>query len=285
MSFIQALLDGLLLGGVYGVISLGLSLVFGVMGIVNFAHAEFLMLGMYVAWFLWHHFGIDPLMGSLVAGVVVGAIGYLVEKGLIQQIIKGPPAAQIALTAGLMISMENLALLAFGSDFRSVTVPYQSSGYRLGPLFIGAPYLYAFIAAALIGGSLWLYLAHSWTGRAIRATAQDAMAATLTGVDSKRVFASTFALGVGLTAVGGGIILPYLTVSPSAGAQFAVLMFTVVVLGGLGNIGGALVGGLIVGVIQSVSTLFLPVNLQNIVLFVVFITVLSFRPQGILKER
>lgn len=285
MELIQALIDGILLGGVYGIISLGLSLVFGVMGIVNFAHAEFMMLGMYASWFLWHHFGIDPILGSLLSGTVVAALGLCIEKGLIQPILTGPPSAQIALTAGLMIALENAALLAFGSDFRSVTVPYQSSSYRLGPIFLSAPYVYAFLASVVVGVSLWLFLSRSWTGRAIRATAQDSMAATLSGVDSQRIFALTFAVGVGLSAVGGGIILPYLTVSPSSGSQFAVLMFTVVVLGGLGNVGGALIGGLIVGVVQSISTLVLPVNLQNIVLFIVFIAVLALRPEGILKTR
>jgi branched-chain amino acid transport system permease protein len=285
MALLQALLDGIFLGGIYGVIAIGLSLVFGVLGIVNFAHAEFMMLGMYVTWLLWKTMGIDPLAGALVAGLVVAAFGFLVERNLIQRIIKAPHAAQMALTVGLMISLENAALLVFGSEFRSVIVPYQSVGYKLGPLFVSAPYLYAFIAAVVFSIALWLYLARSWTGRAIRAIAQDPMAATLTGVDTKRIYALTFALGVGLSALGGGVILPYIAVSPSVGTQFAVLMFTVVVLGGLGSVGGALIGGLVVGIIQSLSAYFMPVSVQNLVLFVVFIAVLAFRPQGLLKER
>ncbi|WP_454916080.1 branched-chain amino acid ABC transporter permease [Xanthobacter sediminis] len=279
----QALVDGILLGGVYGVISTGLSLVFGVLGVVNFAHAEFLMLGMYVAWFAWRTLGLDPLLGSVLSFVVVFAVGYLVQRTLIQRVLKAPPAAQVFLTVGLMIVIENAALMAFGSDFRSVSVPYQVQGYRLGDIFIGAPYLYAFIAAVVLAAALWLFLERSWMGRAIRAVAQDPMASTLVGVDTRRTYAMAFGLGVALTAFGGAVILPYITVSPTVGGQFVVLMFTVVVLGGLGSVAGALAGGIVVGIVQSLSALVFPIQLQNLCLFVIFIAVLALRPQGLIK--
>ncbi|MCG5236341.1 branched-chain amino acid ABC transporter permease [Xanthobacter oligotrophicus] len=280
---LQALVDGLLLGGVYGVIATGLSLVFGVLGVVNFAHAEFLMLGMYVAWFAWRYLGLDPLIGSVLSFIVVFAVGYGVQRTLIQRVLKAPPAAQVFLTVGLMIVIENAALMAFGSDFRSVSVPYQVEGYRLGDIFIGAPYLYAFIAAVILAGALWLFLDRSWMGRAIRAVAQDPMAATLVGVDTRRTYGLAFGLGVALTAFGGAVILPYITVSPTIGGQFVVLMFTVVVLGGLGSVAGALAGGIMVGIVQSMSTLVFPIQLQNLCLFVIFIAVLALRPQGLIK--
>ncbi|MFG1285996.1 branched-chain amino acid ABC transporter permease [Xanthobacter versatilis] len=280
---LQALVDGLLLGGVYGVIATGLSLVFGVLGVVNFAHAEFLMLGMYVAWFAWRYLGLDPLIGSMLSFVVVFAVGYGVQRTLIQRVLKAPPAAQVFLTVGLMIVIENAALMVFGSDFRSVSVPYQVEGYRLGDIFIGAPYLYAFIAAVILAAALWLFLDRSWMGRAIRAVAQDPMAATLVGVDTRRTYGLAFGLGVALTAFGGAVILPYITVSPTIGGQFVVLMFTVVVLGGLGSVAGALAGGIMVGIVQSMSTLVFPIQLQNLCLFVIFIAVLALRPQGLIK--
>ncbi|MFG1343443.1 branched-chain amino acid ABC transporter permease [Xanthobacter autotrophicus DSM 431] len=280
---LQALVDGILLGGVYGVIATGLSLVFGVLGVVNFAHAEFLMLGMYVAWFAWRWLGLDPMLGSVLSFIVVFAIGYLVQRTLIERVLKAPPAAQVFLTVGLLITIENAALMAFGSEFRSVSVPYQVEGYRLGDIFVGAPYLYAFIAAVLLSGALWLFLERSWTGRAIRAVAQDAMASTLVGVDTRRTYGLAFGLGVALTAFGGAVILPYITVSPTIGGQFVVLMFTVVVLGGLGSVAGALAGGIMVGVVQSMSTLVFPIQLQNLCLFVIFIAVLALRPQGLIK--
>lgn len=283
MAFLQSLLDGVLLGGVYGVIAVGLSLVFGVLGVVNFAQAEFLMLGMYVAWFAWRFLGVDPIVASAFSFAVVFGIGYVVQRCLIGKVLKAPPAAQIFLTVGVMIVLENSALVLFGSEFRSVNVPYQTQGLHLGRLFVSASYLYAFIAALLMTGMLWLFLSRTWTGRAIRAVAQDPMAASLTGIDPATTYNIAFGLGVGMTAFGGAVILPYITVSPTVGGQFSILMFTVVVLGGLGSIAGALVGGVTVGVIQSVSGLYFPIHLQNLVLFVIFIAVLSLRPQGLLR--
>ncbi len=282
MAFLQAVLDGLMIGGVYAVISIGLTLVFGVMGIINFAQAEFLMLGMFVAYFAWQFFGLDPLIGSVLSFAIIFGIGVFVQLTLIQRVLDAPPVAQIFVTVGLLIVIENLALIAFGSDFRSVSTPYQTSALRLGPLFISVPYLAAFLMSLLSGCALWLFTNRTWYGRAMRATAQDPMAANLMGIDANRMRQIAFGLGVGLTAFGGAVILPYFTVQPTVGQQFVVLMFTAVVLGGLGSVAGAVVGGLAVGVIQSVSTLFFPIQLQNLILFIVFITVLALRPTGLL---
>ncbi|PZU92026.1 MAG: branched-chain amino acid ABC transporter permease [Chelatococcus sp.] len=282
MAVVQAILDGLMIGGVYAVISIGLTLVFGVMGIVNFAQAEFLMLGMFVAYYAWAWLGLDPLLAAPLAFAVVFLLGAALQRVLIRRVLKAPEVAQIFLTVGLLIVLENAALLMFGSSFRSVSTPYQTSSLQLGPLFVSVPYLAAFAMSVASGLALWLFLKTSWFGRAMRATAQDPMAARLMGIDSDRMHMLAFALGVGLTAFGGAVILPYLTASPTVGAQFVVLMFTVVVLGGLGSVAGAVVGGLAVGIIQSLSTLVLPIQLQNLVLFVVFIGVLAFRPKGLL---
>lgn len=281
MVVIQALVDGILIGGVYAVVSIGLTLVFGVMGIVNFAQAEFLMLGMFVGYLAWAWLGLDPLIGSVIAFAVVFALGYVVQHTLIRRVLRAPPVAQIFLTVGLLIVIENAALLAFGSQFRSVTTPYQTSALRLGDLFISVPYLAAFLMSVVCGLALWLFMSRSWYGRAMRATAQDGMAASLMGIDADRMRRIAFGLGVGLTAFGGAVILPYFTVHPTVGAQFVVLMFTVVVLGGLGSVAGAIVGGQAVGIIQSLSAMAFPVQLQNLVLFLVFITVLALRPQGL----
>lgn len=282
MAVVQAILDGLMIGGVYAVISIGLTLVFGVMGIVNFAQAEFLMLGMFVAYYAWAWLGLDPLLAAPLAFAVVFLLGAAIQHVLIKRVLKAPEVAQIFLTVGLLIVLENAALLMFGSGFRSVSTPYQTASLQLGPLFISVPYLAAFAMSVASGLALWLFLKSSWFGRAMRATAQDPMAARLMGIDADRMHMLAFALGVGLTAFGGAVILPYLTASPTVGTQFAVLMFTVVVLGGLGSVAGAVVGGLAVGIIQSLSALVFPIQLQNLVLFVVFIAVLAFRPKGLL---
>ena len=285
MALLQALLDGLMLGGVYAVISIGLTLVFGVVAIVNFAQAQFLMVGMYVAYFAWKYLGLDPLLGSLLSFAVVFALGYAVQHQLIRRALKAPEVAQIFLTVGLLIVLENLALVCFGSEFKSVQTPYQNESVEFAGLLISLPYAIAFAASVLAGLAVWWLLAKTWWGRSVRATAQDAMAARLMGIDPDRIYRLACGLGVGLTAFGGAIILPYLTVSPAVGEQFGVLMFTVVVLGGLGNVLGAVVGGLAVGVIQSLSGLFLPLQLQNIVLFTVFIATLALRPEGLLRRR
>ena len=285
MALLQALLDGLMLGGVYAVISIGLTLVFGVVSIVNFAQAQFLMLGMYVAWFAWRYLGLDPLLGSLLAFAVVFVVGWFMQQWLIRRVLKAPEVAQIFLTVGILIVLENGALIVFGSEFKSVQTPYQNESVEWGGLLINLPYAIAFAAAAVAGLAVWWVLAKTWWGRSVRATAQDPMAARLVGIDPDRIYRLALGLGVGLTAFGGAIILPYLTVSPAVGEQFGVLMFTVVVLGGLGNVLGAVVGGLAVGVIQSMAGLFLPLQWQNLVLFTVFIATLALRPEGLLRRR
>lgn len=282
IAIIQALTDGILVGGVYGVIAVGLSLVFGVLGIVNFAQAEFMMLGMYAAWFAWRYLGLDPLIGALLSFFLVFCLGVLVQRFLIQHVMKAPPVAQIFLTVGILIVLENSALLLFGPDFRTVKTAYQTKALIIGPIFISVSYLVAFGAAVIVSAGLWFVLARTWIGRAIRSTAQNPMAARLFGVDTKWIYAIAFGLGTGLSGLGGGIVLSYSSVSPTSGSQYVVLMFTVVVLGGLGSVMGALVGGVIVGMIQSLSTLVMPIQLQNLALFAIFIALLAFRPQGLL---
>jgi branched-chain amino acid transport system permease protein len=285
MDILQALINGLLIGGVYAVISIGLTLVFGVMSIVNFAQAEFLMLGMFVAFFCWQFFGIDPMLAAPIAFAVAFLVGMLVQRALIERVLRAPEVAQIFLTVGLLIVMENGALLAFGSGFRSVRVPYQTAALEFGGLIVGVPYLIAFSISLIAGLLLWTFTRFTWLGQAMRATAQDSTAAQSLGMDVRRIRQIAFGLGVGLTALGGAVILPYFTASPTVGGQFVVLMFTAVVLGGLGNVLGAVIGGLMVGVIQTLSTLILPIQLQNLVLFVTFILVLAFRPEGLLRQR
>jgi len=284
VQFLQALVDGVLLGGVYAVISIGLTLVFGVVSIINFAQGEFLMVGMFVAYFAWKLLGLDPLMGSVLSFAVAFVLGMATQKFLINRVLRAPAVAQIFLTVGLLIVMENFALILFGSEFRSVQTSYQMTAYSLGPLLFSAPYLLAFVVASIAGLALWWVLKKTWWGMAVRATAQDPMAARLSGVSTRRVHQIAFGLGVGMTALGGGIILPYLTASTTVGAQFSVLMFTAVVLGGLGSVLGAVIGGIAVGVIQSLSAMLLPMQLQNLVLFAVFILVLALRPEGLLKK-
>ena len=283
MNVIQALLDGIMIGGVYAVLAIGLSLVFGIMHIINFSHAEFVMIGMFTAYFIWLFLGLDPLIGAFFAFAIAFVLGMGMQHVLIRRVLNAPPVAQIFLTVGILIVLENGALLLFGSEYRSVQTPYQTMALFIGPIYISVPYLLAFCMSLGCGVALWLFFRYTSLGWAMRATAQNAMAARLMGIDPDRMRRIAFGIGAGTTAFGGAIILPYLTASPTVGSQFVVLMFTAVVLGGLGNVLGAVVGGLAVGIIQSMSTLILPIQLQNLTLFVVFIAVLALRPQGLLK--
>jgi branched-chain amino acid transport system permease protein len=284
MNVVQALADGLLIGGVYALISIGLTLVFGVMGIVNFAHGAFLMLGMYVAYQTYVYVGLDPLIGGIVALGVVFILGAIIFRTLIARILRAPEISQIFLTLGLLIVLENAALIYFGPSLRSVETPYKNSTIQFGPIFFNAAYLAAFVASIVIGVLLYLFLQRTYLGRAMRATAQDVMAARLLGVNTHRVQWIAFGLGTGLTAFGGGAILAYGSVYPTVSEQYIVLMFTAVVLGGLGSILGAVVGGVAVGLIQSLSVLVLPYDLQNLIVFLALMGVLAFKPTGLLGK-
>ena len=260
------------------------------MHIVNFAHAEFLMLGMFIAWFAWAYGGIDPMLGAFIALIITFVIGMGMQRVLIKPIIGAPQVAQIFLTVGLLFVMENGALLLFGADYRSVTTSYQTEALTLfsgdsGRILVALDKLYAFLMALLSGASLWFFLNRTKWGSAMRATSQDPMAAKLMGIDTDKMYMIAFGLGVGTTAFGGAVILPYITASPTVGSQFVVLMFTAVVLGGLGSIAGAVVGGIMVGLIQSFSALFMPIQLQNLTLFVIFILVLALKPEGLTARR
>ncbi len=281
-NLFQAILDGVLNGGVYGVIAIGLTLVFGILGIVNFAQAQFVMIGMYVAWFAWFWLRLDPIFGAWLSLLVGGVLGAAAQYFLIRHVSRASVLSQIFLTVGLIAVLENVALIFFGPSYRSVQTIYQTSAIHVGSLLLSVPYLLAFVAAVCVSLALRFVMAKTWVGRAIRATAQDEQAATSFGINTTMIYALAFGLGTGLTAFGGAIILPYATVSATVGNQYIVLMFTVAVLGGLGSTMGALLGGVVVGVIQSVSTLVLPVQMKDLALFVVFIGILAVRPQGLL---
>jgi branched-chain amino acid transport system permease protein len=284
MGLAQSVVDGLLIGSVYALIAVGLTLVFGVMDIVNFAHAEFLMLGMFGGYLASTYLSIDPLVAAPLVGVVVFALGMVCERVIIEPIIKAPPLAQVMATVGLGLVLMNGAAVLFGNDFHSVKTSYQTSVYTVGGLRFSATYLYAAAYAIVISGLLALFLNKTEFGKAMRATAQNRGAAILMGIDPKRMYMIAFGLGVGLAALAGSVILPYTLVFPTAGQQYVLIMFTVVVLGGLGSVRGAILAGLAVGVLQSLTTLVLSSELQNLVVFVVFLLVLVLGPGGVIRR-
>lgn len=266
----QALVNGLLIGSVYALISVGLTLIFGVMDIVNFAHGEFLMVGMFGAYFASSQLGIDPLIFAPVIGVIAFFLGALVERVFIEPIIKAPQFAQVVVTLGLGVVLANGAAAIFGNNFLSVTTSYQLQTFEFFGIRLGATYLYAGLYAGVIAILLTLFLNKTDFGKAMRATAQNRYAAPLLGINPRFMFMIAFGIGIALVAVAGAVILPYTLVSPHVGQGYALLMFTVVVLGKLGSVKGAIIAGLVVGVIQSMATVWLPTELQNLPVFTVF---------------
>lgn len=284
MAFLQATINGLLIGGVYALISAGLTLVFGVMDIINFAQGEFLMLGMFGAYFAWAILGIDPLVAAVGVGIVVFLLGLIVERALIEPIIDAPALAQVFVTVGLGIILQNGAAAVFGTDFRSVQTPYQTRALHLGALQLPLPYVLAFGYAMVVAAALGLFLTRTDFGRAMRATSQNRLAAIYMGINPKRMDMVSFGLGVGLAGLAGAVILPYATVYPTVGLQYVLIMFTVVVLGGLGSVRGAVIAGLFVGWIQSISTVFMSTELENLAVFIIFLLALVLIPGGVGKR-
>jgi branched-chain amino acid transport system permease protein len=281
LTLTQAVINGMLIGGIYALIAVGLTLVFGIMDIVNFAQSEFLMMGMFFAYILSRLFGLDPILSSFIVFAMVFFIGAVVQRFLIQKVLNAAMVTQILLTVGISIVMISLAQLIFGANFHSVTTSYQMKALHIGPIVISISYLLAFGGCFVMYFLLWLFLNQTYVGRAIRATAQNRKAAILLGINPDRMFILAFAVGTGMAGVAGAMILPYAYVFPTVGHEFALIMFTVVVLGGFGSVPGALVGGLMVGVIQSVSAILLPTQLQNLVVFIIFILTLTYRPNGL----
>jgi branched-chain amino acid transport system permease protein len=280
--FLQALVSGILIGGVYGLFSMGLSLIFGVMKIVNFAHGDFVMLAMYLAFFLAATTGIDAFLTIPLAAVVFFLLGVAVFRLFFARLVGGSDFPQLIVSLGLSLLMQNVALVLFKADPRALNTSYGNESFRLGAVFLNKAQLYAFLVALVITVLTSAFLRRTDLGKSVRATVDDADMASMLGVNPSRIFHLTFGLSSAMAAVAGCIIVTYFPVTPSVGAQFLVLAFVAVVLGGLGNVLGAFLGGLLIGMIQQVSSTFMAVDLQNAGLFVLFILMLLFRPSGIL---
>lgn len=283
-GLLQAILDGLLVGGTYALLAAGLALIFGVMRVINFAQADFMMLAMYLAFMLWSGTGMDPLLVAPIAFVVFLGFGMLVHRHLVRHVTgdKENHEAQVVLTLGMGIVFQNAGLLAFSATPRLLNTSYANTGWRVGPFFVDQARFLSFVVAVIVSGALYMFLQRSSTGRAIRAASQDWEAATYMGVNIERVHALAFGLGIALTAVGGVMLATFQPISPFVGLEYVVVMFVAVVLGGLGSMTGALAGGLLIGLVQSVSQVWSSAQLANVWVFVLFLLVLYFRPQGLL---
>lgn len=277
----QAVITGVLLGGVYALVSMGLTLIFGVLGIVNFAQGTMLTLSMYGAYVLVTSVGLNVYVATVLLIPVLFGLGYLVQLLLLNRLMKaGETEGQLLVTLGLSLLLANVLLLSFGGQPKSVTAPLAGN-LRVFGAVASVPRVIAFAGAVLLALVLTAVLQRTRLGLSIRAVAANAQGAAMVGVNVKRVFAVTFGLGSACVGAAGGLVLPFFSLTPSTGEQFTILAFVIVVLGGLGSVTGAVLGGLAVGLLQTVGALFVPGTGALLLVFAAFVLVLFVRPQGL----
>jgi branched-chain amino acid transport system permease protein len=280
-----SVLNGLTTGAVYALIALGLTLIYGVLHIINFAHGAALMVALYAVYLLKVHLGIDPYLALPIVVPGMFVFGYALQRGIINRASHGKDENILLVTLGLSIVLENLALLAFKSDTRTIETSYTLTTVQIGPAYIALPKLVAF-AGALVASALLLWIVtRTDLGRAIRAVAKEKHGAKLMGIDVDHVYALCFGIGLACLGAAACFLLPAYYVNPQVGSGFVLVAFTIVVLGGMGSFAGALVGGLLIGVVESIGGLFLGESLGQIGIFAIFIAVLLFRPQGLFGAR
>lgn len=303
-NILQALTAGLLVGAIYALMCLGLGMIFSVMRVVNFAQGEFLMLGMYTTLLLYTTLGLGnvfgslagPVMAAMLAGGVLYLAGVATQRFLLSR-VTGTRAAglaseghfpQLILTLGLALIISNGGLMVFGSMPVTLKTPFSSSAWELGPLvgdnvsvFVNKARAIGLLVAGLVAALLYLLVVHTRTGKTLRAAADNPTAAIYMGIDVQRAYKIAFGLGCAVTGVAGGLLASYLPFQPYVGIDYVTVMYAGVVLGGLGSIAGAFWGGLLIGLVQQLSTLVLPAQLQNAAIFVVFLLVVLLRPQGL----
>ncbi|HET6598565.1 MAG TPA: branched-chain amino acid ABC transporter permease [Burkholderiaceae bacterium] len=280
-----SVLNGLTTGAVYALIALGLTLIYGVLHIINFAHGAALMVALYAVYLLKTHLGIDPYLAAplLMAGMF--AFGYALQRGIINRASHGKDENILLVTLGLAIVLENLALVIFKSDTYSIDTPYMLTTIAIGPAMISLPKIVAFFGALVACAALLWIVRRTDLGRAIRAVAKQKEGAKLMGIDVEHVYAMSFGLGLACLGAAACLLLPAYYVNPQVGNGFVLVAFTIVVLGGMGSFAGALVGGLLIGVVESLGGLLLGQSLGQIGIFLIFIAVLLFRPQGLFGAR
>jgi branched-chain amino acid transport system permease protein len=282
---VQVVISGLLLGGIYAVISIGLTLIFGVTRIINFAHGEFLMLAMYGTFWLFSLYAIDPYVSLLIMIPAMFLVGLAAQRAVIQPILGAAPLMQIFATVGLSVAMQNGALLVWHADYRTIRTSYSTSVLEVFGLAVSIPRLAAFGVAVLMALGFFLLFKYTYLGKALRAVAQDRRSAMLMGINVQRIYLLSFGIGTACVGVAGAMLMPMYYTFPTVGTYFVLTAFVVVVLGGMGSMTGACVGGLIIGVIEAFSGFLIAPALKEAVYFVIFILVLLFRPSGLFGQR
>jgi branched-chain amino acid transport system permease protein len=284
-TILEAFIGGLLMGGIYAVVATGLTIIFGILKIINFAHGEFLMLAMYLSYFSCAYLGIDPYLSLFIVIPIMFSMGVLCQKYLIKPVLKAPEIIQFLLTFALLLALQNLALLLWTGDWRSLSTPLVFKIITIGKIHLQLTMVIAFFSSLILTLILFLFLKKTDYGKAIRACSDEQEGALFVGLNLDKIYYLTFGIGITMAAIAGVLILPFFPVSPTLGLTFTLQTFVIIVLGGLGSIPGALIGGFIVGVSESVSVLFLPGSLKQLVTFVLFIVIVCLRPSGIFGEK
>lgn len=280
----QLIINGILTGGVFAIIAVGLTLVFGVMNIINFAHGEFLMIAMYLTYWMNVKMGMDPFVGILIIFPIMFIIGIAVYKITLNPIINSREELTILMTVAIMIFLQNLALMLWSADVRSLSISYSSSTIALGSSSLSLTKIASFAVTILMSVGLMVFLNRTWLGRSIKAISQNRDAAKLMGVDTVKTYMYAFGIGIGTVGIAGAALSTMYGIYPLIGQQFGTVAFVVVVLGGLGNIPGAIIGGLLIGIVDAISGFLLPVGFNQAVYLMIFIAVLLLRPNGILGK-
>jgi branched-chain amino acid transport system permease protein len=282
---LPAILNGLATGAVYALVALGLTLIYGVLHIVNFAHGSLLMLALYGVYFLYTLLGIDPYIALPIMVPAMFALGYALQRTVIATASHGREENILLVTLGLSIIIDNLALYLWSADTRTINPSYAFETVDFGVAFIAVPKVVSFAGALAITSLLWLLIHRTDLGKAIRALARERQGAQLVGIDVDHIYAMSFGIGIACLGAAACLLLPSYYAHPGVGESFVVIAFTIVVLGGMGSFAGALVGGFVIGLTESLGGLFLGENLGKIGVFVIFIAILLFRPTGLFGQR
>jgi len=282
---IQTLVSGLLMGFLFSLIAVGLNLIFGVMDIVNFAHGDYLMISMYTAFWLYTLWGVDPLFSLPICAVLLFVIGWVTYQLIIKRVLKAPMLAQIFSTFGLMIFLRNAALLAWSSDYRAIKETLISGRIGIGGVFIPIPQLVASVGAIITFGLIYWFMQRTETGTALMATAEDAEAASLMGINSDRMYALSWGLGAACVGVAGALLSTFYYIFPEVGYLFGLLAYIIVALGGFGSITGAFVAGIIVGVVEVLFGFLVAPAFKYVFVYLIYLIVVIARPQGLLGAR
>jgi len=287
---LSLLIQGILIGAIYGLIALGLTLIFGIMRVINFAHGTLLMVSMFISFMCVTKLGMNPYLTLVVVVPAMFCIGYLINAGLIQRVLNKEsdvrePIGALVLTFGLSVLIENVFLAIFGPNYHSVTTSFSNETLEMGSVIVALPKLYAFILATVVAIIFYLFLHKSELGRIIRAVGQSRNTALLMGVNVPHVFNIAFGIGLAVLGTAGVALIPFYNVHPSIGSIFGIKAFLTVLLGGLGSIPGALLGGLLIGIVESLCTMWVPSTLSSVVVLYAFLLFLFIRPSGLFGSR